>query len=360
MAAGPVRTIMDRGVVHSRDPSSTDAGTTRREIGGRQQAGEVPRRPTQPPRRALSGPVRLGDAPVLGLTRHELSSARWQRPGRGVRLHQSLDATDPVLRIAALFAWLPEWAVLGGWASLRAQGVAFLDGRTGPGGRTLLPILVHIGPNRHLRPREGLIVDRSLLAPSDVVEVGGRQVTSGTRAVFDEMCRGGVEHGMVVGDAAWACRRTTGPDVVDYVTARPGARGVPAARAAAVLLSPYVKSATESRLRYVWVVEAGLPVPEVNRGLTDGDGFFVGEPDLLDLEAGLVGEYDGSDHRTLARHTADNAREEAFERLNLTVVRATSVDLWPRRAQLVARLLDGYTRGRARDRSRDAWGVRAR
>lgn len=311
-----------------------------------------------PPPSALGRPVRLTDAESLGLTREELSTRRWHRFDRGVRVHESADATDPLVRLAATSAWLPEWVVLGGWAALRWQGVVPLDGRTGRSGGALLPILVHVGPDRHLRSRAGLVVDRTVLAPSDVIKVRGRWVTTATRTVFDEMCRGGTEHGMVVGDATWAGGRTTGPEVVDYVAGHPRARGVPAARAAASLLSPHVKSAPESRLRYVWVVLAGLPVPEVNRGLTDGDGVFAGEPDLLDLDAGLVGEYDGADHRTLARHTADNAREEGLEHLNLTVVHATSVDLWSRRPQLVARLLDGHARGHARDRTRDSWGVR--
>jgi hypothetical protein len=320
----------------------------------------MPRLPAEPPPRALAGPVRLGQAADLGLTRHELSTKRWHRAGRGVRVHQSLDLTDPLLRIRALLAWLPEWPALGGWASLRWQGVPPLDGRTGPGGRTLLPILVHVGPDRHLRTRPGVVVDRSLLAAADVVEVRGRRTTVATRAVFDEMCRRGVEDGMVAGDAAWTLGRITGPGMVDYVAAHPGARGVPSARVAAGLLSPYVRSGPETRLRYVWVVAAGLPVPQVNVRLTDGQGVFVGEPDLLDPESGFVGEYDGADHRTLARHTADNAREEALERLNLTVVRATSVDLWTQRSRLIGRLVDGRDRGRARDRSRDDWWVQVR
>ena len=46
--------------------------------------------------------------------------------------------------------------------------------------------------------------------------------------------------------------------------------------------------------------------------------------DLLDPEAGLVGEYDGEGHRELDRHVLDNAREEWFEDAGLVVVRACS------------------------------------
>jgi hypothetical protein len=320
----------------------------------------MPRRPRIPPAAALRGAVRLRDADTLGLTRDELSSPRWHRFGPGVRVHGSLDPSDPDVRIAALLQTLPAGAVLGGWASLHLQRVPWQDGKTGLAGRRLRPILVHVGPTGHLRQRPGLVVDRSQLPDADVVEVRGTLATAVTRAVFDEMCRGGVEEGMVAGDAACAVRLTSRDEMMAYVAARPRARGVPAARRAAALLSPYVRSAPESRLRYVWVVEAGLPSPEVNIGLADAVGIVLGEPDLLDREAGLVGEYDGSDHRTLARHTADNAREEGFEGVNLTVVRATSVDLWPRRRALVCRVLDGRARGLARDRTRDGWWIQVR
>lgn len=323
------------------------------------RVGRVPRRPRQPTR-PVTGPVTLADAERLGVTRYELSTARWTRLGRGVRLPAHLPASDPDNRIAAVLAGLPSWAVLGGWAALRWQGVPALDGRTGPGGRDLLPIMVHAGPRRHLRDRASVLVDRSTIPAADVVKVRGVWVTRPVRAVFDEACRRGAEEGVVVGDAAWRAGKLTGPEVEAYVASQSRTRGLPAARVAAPLLSPHAKSAPESRLRYVWVVEAGLPVPLVNPFLVDDDGEVVGEPDLLDVEAATVGEYDGSQHRELRQHTSDNVREEGFEGLNLTVVRATALDLWPHRAQLLGRLRDGWQRGDRRDRSRDRFGVRRR
>ena len=110
-------------------------------------------------------------------------------------------------------------------------------------------------------------------------------------------------------------------------------------------------------MRWVWVMEAGLPIPLVNRSICDGEGTLLGEPDLLDDEAGLVGEFDGSGHREIRQHTADNIREEFFENLGLEVVRATSIDLWQRRPELVQRIQAKYARGLARDRSRDGFFV---
>lgn len=108
-------------------------------------------------------------------------------------------------------------------------------------------------------------------------------------------------------------------------------------------------------MRVVWIATAELPAPLVNVGVRDRTGLLLGVPDLLDEASGLVGEYDGAHHRTLQNHTADNVREERLEEHNLTVVRATALDLYVRRAGLVTRLRHGYERACARDRSRDRW-----
>lgn len=317
------------------------------------------RRPPVPPVTATRGPVRLIDAARLGLPRHELLSPRWRHLGRGVRAWHALDPLDPGLRVAAVLLAVPPYAVLGGWASLWWQGVGTLDGLTGPAARTGQPVLVHVGPTGHLRPRPGVVVDRSRLAEQDVVEVRGLRVTSATRAVVEVMCRDGVEEGIVAGDAACAAGLTSAEHLAAYVADHPRLRGVPRARRAAPLVSPWSRSVPESRFRYVWVVEAGLPVPLVNATVVDADlGWFAGEVDLLDHEAGMVGEYDGSHHRELAAHTADNAREEGLEALGLIVVRATSLDLWPGRRRLIHRLLARHADGLTRDRSRDRWAVR--
>jgi hypothetical protein len=168
----------------------------------------------------------------------------------------------------------------------------------------------------------------------------------------------GIEEGVVAGDAAARFGAATTAAIAAYVQRHPGMRGIPRARVAAPLLDARAASNPESRMRVVWVLDAGLPVPLVNREIVDTDGILLGEADLFDPVAAMAGEYDGSDHRTIRRHTSDNIREEGFERHNVTVVRATAIDLWPRRTELIARLKAGYRDGLARDRQRDRWGIR--
>ncbi len=269
-----------------------------------------------------------------------------------------LASCDIDVRLAAARRLVPCDVPLGGWAALAWLGVTALDGRTGPAGSTLLPVPVCTGPVGRLRPPPGLAIDRSTLMAVDVVEHDGAVATSAERSCLDVMRFFGAEEGLVAADAAVRAGLTTREQLAEGLKRMVGLRGVPQARIAVPLVDGRAESGPESRLRYVWVVEAGLPVPLVNAIVVDRDGRFVARTDLLDPEAATVGEYDGAHHRDLEQHTADNVREEALEGLNLEVTRSTALDLWLHRPSLVARLTAAHRRGLGRDRGRDGWGFR--
>ena len=116
-----------------------------------------------------------------------------------------------------------------------------------------------------------------------------------------------------------------------------GTRGACQVRAALALASPRSASPPETRLRLVWVLDAGLPPPLVNVAVYDRRGHLLGIPDLLDPVAGLAVEYDGDDHRDPARHSDDVDREARFRSVRLEVTRVTGRDL-RRTPELVQRL----------------------
>lgn len=265
-----------------------------------------------------------------------------------------MDPSDPFVRMTAALAGRPE-AVLGGWASLRAQGVERMDGRTGPAGSERAPVLLHVGPAGRTRPAPLLDVDRGRLQPDDVREVGRLLVTTADHACVAIACRYGAEEGLVAADAAVRAGLTSQAELRERIASTRRVPGLPSARLMADLVDGRSRSTTESRFRFIWVMEARLPTPQVNPLVLTDDGGVLAAVDLLDLEAALVGEYDGGHHRDLRQHSDDNEREEALERLNLTVVRATAVHLWPRRRHLVSRLLAGWRDGMGRDRSKDRW-----
>ena len=312
------------------------------------------------PDEAVRASIRTTRLRSMGVSRRELDGPLWQPLAHGVRGWNGLDPSDPDVRIDALVRSQPEGVVLGGWMALRVAGLVVMDGRTGRAAAGLVPGLLHVGPSGRTRPRPDLHVDRGELDPDDTLEIGGLRLLSPTAAVVGIARRYGVEEGLVAADAAWRAGLTDGPRLRAHVAGLAGARGVRAARLVVELADPRAVSPPESRLRYVWIVEAGLPVPLVNPTVVDPSGFVAGEPDLLDPDAGFAGEYDGADHRTLVRHTDDNTREEGLEGLNLVVSRATSIDIWARRPALVRRLLAGHRRGRARDRAKDRFEVQVR
>ena len=323
----------------------------------------MPRRAAAPPPDVAGRPRRTRDLRAAGVSKAQLEGLRWSAVFRGVHAFET-ERTDPRTRILAAAELMPATAAIGGWAALHLLRVGDLDGRTGPGAATLLPVPVCTGPAGRMAPRPGLAIDRGRLPEVDVTEVavagvGRIRVTVAARACVDIARRHGTEEGVVAGDAAVRFGVVRREQVQAYVRALGRVPGIPSARAAADLIDGRAESCPESRLRYVWTVEAGLPAPLVNPDVINvTGGFRVARADLLDPEAATVGEYDGRDHRSLAQHAADNAREEALERLNLTVVRATALDLWPRRAELVARLRAAHRDGLARDRSRDRWAFR--
>jgi hypothetical protein len=105
----------------------------------------------------------------------------------------------------------------------------------------------------------------------------------------------------------------------------------------------------------LWMLQAGLPRPEVNVPVHDIEGHLLGIPDLLDGEAGVVVEYDGADHRRLARHTTDNLREELLENHGLIVVRVTSIDLYGERRRTAWRMHQARQLGLSRPPGGRRW-----
>jgi hypothetical protein len=77
-----------------------------------------------------------------------------------------------------------------------------------------------------------------------------------------------------------------------HLPSRRGWNGHPQVEAALDLASEKTRSPNETRTRLLWVVRAGLPGPLVNREVFARSGRLLGIADLLDLDAGVAGEYD--------------------------------------------------------------------
>lgn len=264
-------------------------------------------------------------------------------------------------RLADAVGLLTPGCCVGGWAALRAQGNVWFDGHDRHG--DLRAALVHCLPGAQLRRRRDNLVQpfRGLLHPDEMIDLDGWPVTTLARAAFDEMrMASSVREAVVVLDMATSTTsdvpHTTPAAVRRVVESHHKVRGLVRARKALELGSPRSASPWETRTRLIARLDVGLDPLHVNVPVFDRGGCLLGVVDMLDVEAGLVIESDGGQHREIEQHAEDNRREELLERAGLVVVRFTTNDHADRLSivrRLNAALLD------ARRSNRRDWTIEA-
>lgn len=268
-------------------------------------------------------PVRLDPEGRTGPTRGQAQGPRWVSVGSG--RHRSADAPAVVeQRILDEAVRLGSRGAVTGWAALRMRGAAFFDG-LGRGG-AVLPVPVRT-PDRHLRADPGLDVIRGDAGRRTDV-IAGVRVASPEQALLDHVRSEPDDRELVVAlDMAFAARTTSRRRVKEFLATRSRARGVARLRHALDLAHELSRSPGEPRLRLVWVLDAGRPLPLCNRPIFDLDGKHLGTPDLFDPEAGVVGEYNGSIHRRSAAARRDAERDDHFRRHGLETCAVVGSDV---------------------------------
>ncbi len=173
-------------------------------------------------------------------------------------------------------------------------------------------------------------------------------MTTRLRATFDESRRArGTRRAVVAIDMAASARLVALDDLAAFVEQRIGWWGVRQTRAALALASDRSLSPPEVEMRLVWQLDAGLPRPLVNWPVAAAGGRPIGRPDLLCAELGVIGEYDGSCHRTREQQRDDIRRDEEFRDVGLEPFRVVGEDLGDT-ARVVGRMLAAVRRASAR------------
>lgn len=277
---------------------------------------------TPPPGLVL--PVRIDASGRTGPTRGQVRSRAWVSTGSGH--HRTADAVASVeQRILDVAVRLGPAGAVTGWAALRLLGAAFFDGLA-RGGLTPLPVPLRT-PDRHLRPGSGVSVVRGAVAPG-ATSVAGVAVVAAEQALLDHVRTEQVDRELVVAlDMAFAAGLTSVRRLAAFVDTRTGARGVRRLRRALALAHEQSRSPGEPRLRLIWVLDAGRPLPLANRPVFDLAGNHLGTPDLLDPDAGVVGEYNGSIHRRAAAARRDAERDDLFRRHGLEAFSVVGSDV---------------------------------
>lgn len=300
--------------------------------------------PTCPLPAALVRPLPSDPAGRAGPTPGQARGPKWRCTTPGLFVPAGVSDDLPEQRILEQSMRLPTGGAVTAWAACRLWRAAFFDGLM-PDGRTRRPVPLAIGAAGRIRELPGSTILRDRLEPGEIVLILGIPCTVRRRALFDEMRHApDLREAVVAMDMMAAAEQVSISQMHEYVATRVGWSGVPQARAALGLADERSKSPNETRLRLIWVLDAGLPSPLANRPVWDLDGRLLGIADLLDVEAGVVVEFDGAEHRTARRHTSDVAREDRMRRAGLEYVKVTGLDV--RHPRLVAdRILS--TRARA-------------
>ncbi len=251
---------------------------------------------------------------------------------------------------------LPPGGVVSGWAAMRLHGAAFCDG-LGRDGTTELPVPLLLPRHLDLRCGPGAIRHRSAFEPHDTTTRVGIPVATAVRATFDAArWSGDLREAVVVIDIALAAGLCTAGELEAYAR-RAHAHGVVTMRRALRLSNPRTLSPEETRVRLIWVLDAGLPEPLCNWPVADSSGRRMGRPDLLCEELAVAGEFDGKDHRDRQTHRTDVAKEDAYRRVGLEVFHVVGKDIHDR--ELVVRRMCGAV-ARAKEAGRPrSWLIRS-
>ena len=311
-------------------------------------------RPTCKPPKGLSRPVRVDPAGASGPTRAQSRSSAWRQTSYGFYVPGDVDGSIPEQRIVEQSVRLPEHGAVTGWASCRMRGAAFFDGLE-PDGTGRKPVPLAIGCGTSIRADDRVAVSRERLDAAEVTVVNGVPCTKPRRAVFDEMrAARDVREAVVAMDMMAAAELVSISQMRAHVAAHAGWRGVPQARLALDLADEGSRSPNETRLRLIWVLDAGLPPPLVNAPVFDPLGNLIGIADLLDPVAGVVGEYDGAAHRGIQRHHRDVRREDLFRRAGLEYFKVVGLDLLDP-TMVVDRMLTTRSRAKFATPAQRAW-----
>lgn len=307
--------------------------------------------PVAAPPRELVRPVRIDPAGATGPTRSQAAGRFWRRTSHGwyVPVDTRTDLAEQ--RIVEQSVRLPVGGAVTGWAGCRLHGAQFFDGLARDG-RTLLPVPLAMGQRGNIRRDAAVAFSYARIEESErrlrygiATLLPARCVVDAVRVAHD------VREAVVTIDMAAVARIVSPAQVAGYAHSRAGTTRVLSALA---LAAEHSRSPNESRLRLIWMLDAGLPKPLVNCAIRDRSGTLLGVADLLDPEAGLVVEFDGADHRTAQQQTRDVAKDEALRNVGLEVARVTGRDLGSP-SRVVARLRSARQRARFEPESSRRW-----
>ena len=267
--------------------------------------------------------TRDGDAPSRG----SLAGPRFRPLFRGTHVATPVD-DDLVVRARAA-GLLVDGAVVGGYAAAAIHGADCAPRHA--------PVDLVVG-RRRIRSRTGLLVRQDELREDEIAVVDGLLVTTPIRTAFDLVRRLGLVEGVVALDALARVGEFEPDDLLEYVGARPRARGRRRLVPAVVAADPRAESPPETRLR-LQLIANGLPRPELQYAVPGVPAGWIPHVDMAWPEHRVAVEYQGDQHRTdLVQWRRDQERWALLAASGWLVIPATWADVHRRSATFAARV----------------------
>ena len=308
-----------------------------------------------PDRPTSVAPVRLDAHGLVGPTTAQARGPGWRRSSRGLYVPVHTDQQDPDQRIVEAAAVLPAYGGVTGWAALHWLGGHWFGGLHRDG-RTPRDVCLATG-DIHIRHQPGIAICEEKLDPRDLTVVDGLRVTTALRSALFEMRYATNERlAIVTMDMAAYSDLVSIEEMSVYAAAHSSWTGIPQTREAIPHSDENAWSPPEVLMRLTWRFDAGRPRPLCNVPIFDRSGRHIGTPDLLDPEAGVVGEYDGAVHLLGRQRARDVRREADFRSVGLECVTMLAPDLMDP-SHFVRRLHAAYRRASYEPESRRAWTI---
>ena len=301
-------------------------------------------------------PIRVDPSGMLGPTPNRARGRNWRQTSPGLYVPAEVDESLVEQRIFEQGHRIKKHGGVGGWSALRWYGAAYFDGTDRRGGS--LPVHV-VTCGRTLQSDPRVAIDQAGLRATERVRVAGIWCTTLQRALYDVVRKAhGLREAVVMIDMVAAARLISVEQFGLYVVDRPAYTGVPLVRRALSLATNDSRSPMETLMRLVWILDAGLKEPLCNQPVFSVDGHLLGFPDLLDVESGTVGEYDGVDHKDRERHRKDVEREQRYRDHGLEYFTVVGGDIRDRQ-RVVRRMCSARNRARFDSPSQRRWTLAA-
>ena len=208
-----------------------------------------------------------------------------------------------------------------------------------------------------IRPQPGIEVSAERLEPADLIVVDGIAVTTAERSTCFEMrYAASPRKAAVILSMAAYHDLVSVDELAAYAARHSGWTGIPNCRAAIPFAEENCWSPTEVEMVLVWRIDAELPRPLCNRPVFDLDGRHIGTPDIVDVEAGVVGQYHGGLHLAGAQAAVDARAEERYRSLGIETFTMYAADR-ANSSRMAERMLAARGRARWEAESRRQWTI---